>query len=688
MRWAVELPAASGGTGPTVTVDAESWKSALTEARGGRGLTKFRVAFDEDGAVRVHDLVTNERFSLSPSSNALAGAPSAAPIASAPVQAAPVTAAPVTAAPVATAPAPVSAPTPSVVPPPKSSVVPQPGPTGRPSTAGLQAVVPPPPAATIVPQRPSSATMAAVSVGPVHTPPPPNTSAASVPAQPAQPAPQPTPSIAPAAAVTDVTVPSPGSLFFARDREAAASNGLTYRERLIAVPPETSVELATMVARAVWAQLRQALIAQPSGKFISIAVFDHVFKSRPERPPIVVLGWKDWRGDEPEITVSRPSATSIAPPTTSIPPNSFAPPAPSRSEAPAQPQPSIAPAQPIAAPAPTPEPTPSPPVASAPLAAPEPPNSVTVAAPPKHTVAFSAMPEAVVAHLAAAATTAAQPAAVEPPPPAEQAPALLSQTVEPLPLVAPSAAAIPLVSAPSVPPPAAQPVVALAPPSVAPPAQPPVAQHTPSVAPPAQPVAASYPPPASASVPPPARANAGPAVKKSRHRGDDLLSEAFDALSDMAFLSDSTQATDFAAQVAKDLLHTPFVAISMYDIDKHEIAVECCDLAPQAKGRRARVAKGEMRSDVMLRGLPVVTKTWEPDALIAEAPLGPALFAAICLDRRLFGVLEVHREVGEHGFEHDEEGAASYIASQLAQFLADHSKRVGFQEEKSDAKRR
>jgi hypothetical protein len=155
----------------------------------------------------------------------------------------------------------------------------------------------------------------------------------------------------------------------------------------------------------------------------------------------------------------------------------------------------------------------------------------------------------------------------------------------------------------------------------------------------------------------------------------------------MAFLSESSEAADFAAQVTRDLLHTPFVAVSFYDIDRDELAVECCERAPAAKGRRSRVAKTDTRGEVALRGQPIILQRWQPDAFLAEAPQGPALFVSISQDRRLFGVLEIHREVGDGPFEHDEEGAASYIATQLAQFMADHSKRVGFQDDKNARRR-
>lgn len=764
MRWAVELPAASGGTGPTVTVDAESWKNALSEARAGKPLTKFRVDFDEDNSVRVHDLVTNERFTLKPASATVGAAPTATPIVAPAEPATPVAAAslapptaPQTVAASATAPSqtPVAAPQSTVPPPRGASIVPPPGPSGRPSVGAMQAVVPLPPGAKPVGSVPPPSAVSSASLQ-AQTPPT-TTPASSAPSAPAAP-PSPPASLTPAAPIApprsdeptaELNVPQPGSLFFSRDREAAASNGLTYRERLVAVPPGTSVEVCTHVARAVLEQLRAALSAAPAGKFVSIAVFDHVFKSRPERPPIIVLGWKDWRGDEPEITVSRPSATSLPAITASIPPNSFAPPPMATQPPPAAaievvelaPRAPSHPAMPaVVAPAP-------------PAATPEPPPSVSIAPPPKHTVSFHEMPAAVAAALAQApqpAPTAsapppavpeapfvAQPVAtpVPPPvvapvatpvaqpiaapavvpsvvvessplaaatvtsidtqllaqstsaPPAEAStPALLSQPVAPVPLVAPAATAIPLVQhTPNVPsievsPEIASPsqpafVAPVAQPSAPPPAQP-------SSPPPAQPNAWSA--PVSTPAPPVSRPTPPPPTNRrpSRIRGDELLSEAFEALSDMAFLNDAAQATDFAAQVAKDLLHTPFVAVSLYDIDRDELVVDWCEKAQAAKGRRAKIAKGETRSDVARRNSPALLATWEPDALVQEAPLGPALFVPVAVDRRLFGVLELHREVGEHPFGEDEEGTASYIAEQLAKFLLDHSKRVGFQDDK------
>ena len=66
MRWVVELPAPSGGTAATVTVDADSWAGALTRARGGTAIKKFKCEFEGDGVVRVLDLESRNRFTIRP----------------------------------------------------------------------------------------------------------------------------------------------------------------------------------------------------------------------------------------------------------------------------------------------------------------------------------------------------------------------------------------------------------------------------------------------------------------------------------------------------------------------------------------------------------------------------------------------------------------------------------------------
>jgi hypothetical protein len=100
-------------------------------------------------------------------------------------------------------------------------------------------------------------------------------------------------------------------LLYARDAEPTQGMPLVYRERTYVVPFGTSVDEAELILRRRFAELRDELAHRPKGKLVNLAVFDHRWKGRPLRPPLVTLQWKDWRG-EPEV--QRPAALSSPPP--------------------------------------------------------------------------------------------------------------------------------------------------------------------------------------------------------------------------------------------------------------------------------------------------------------------------------------------------------------------------------------
>ena len=60
--------------------------------------------------------------------------------------------------------------------------------------------------------------------------------------------------------------------------------------------------------------LKQEIEGRPRGKLVNLAVFDHRWKDTPERPPVVTLQWRDWRG---EAVTEYPASTrqsSLPPP--------------------------------------------------------------------------------------------------------------------------------------------------------------------------------------------------------------------------------------------------------------------------------------------------------------------------------------------------------------------------------------
>lgn len=373
MRWVVELPAPSGGTAATVTVESDSWAGALSSARGGVSIRKFRCEFENDGVVRVNDLEANERYTVRPYRASLAPAGDA-PATTAPVaDAAPPVLRGVTIPPAASgrpsrAPASASpAGSFSVAPPPGTSVAMPPRSSTPPTPAFAADPVPdidvPSPLSGTVVTSSVPAVVAAkaaepeapaiVAERPAEPPPPPVV--AEKPSDPAPsaaavaapldlgatvvdlpvfvaptPTPTPTPAAlpetAPPAAVIHEVVGTPAangshdaalvssSLLFERDQDPSATNPLTYRERVFTVASGTSIPQAEALARHSLTALKRALATRPRGRYVTVAVFDHVFSHRPSESPLVVLRWKDWRSDVPELQV-RPALPPVAVPT-------------------------------------------------------------------------------------------------------------------------------------------------------------------------------------------------------------------------------------------------------------------------------------------------------------------------------------------------------------------------------------
>lgn len=86
-------------------------------------------------------------------------------------------------------------------------------------------------------------------------------------------------------------------LLFTRDEEPTADNPLTYRERAYLIPQGMNVSDAEARLRFVLADLQQKLAQVGRGKLVNLAAFDHRFVDQPLRPPLVVLEWRDWRGE-------------------------------------------------------------------------------------------------------------------------------------------------------------------------------------------------------------------------------------------------------------------------------------------------------------------------------------------------------------------------------------------------------
>ncbi len=120
----------------------------------------------------------------------------------------------------------------------------------------------------------------------------------------------------------------------ARDREPTEQNPVTFRERTYVVPTGTPAPSIELLLRQEFAKIKARLGDNRSATYIAMAVFDHAWSKKPERPPVVALDWKDWRGTDPQISFPLSSPSSRPPPE---PAHQPAKPKPAEAKAPAKP---------------------------------------------------------------------------------------------------------------------------------------------------------------------------------------------------------------------------------------------------------------------------------------------------------------------------------------------------------------
>jgi hypothetical protein len=294
-----------------VTTEGDNWMKALASGRahlGEQGVVPPGASCmpGSDGGVTVLDPATRRRYQLTP----LPGAASTEAPAEPPSAASEPSPGPRKRRPqrtMAYVPSPVAPEAPS---PPKKKKLASKTVAYMPSPVAPAAPSPPKPKEVVVGEPP---------------PPKPTEGVAE------QPAPPP-PALDPAApgggppVITDQAKAGPVSseLLHSRDEDPTEDTPLCYRERTVVVPEGTSRSQAEVVARARFTELQKELAGQPDAKFFIVAVFDHRWEGQPQRPPLVTLQWKDWRGD-PEVQFPKASpAATPGPPSDPSPPQAIA----------------------------------------------------------------------------------------------------------------------------------------------------------------------------------------------------------------------------------------------------------------------------------------------------------------------------------------------------------------------------
>jgi hypothetical protein len=655
MRWFIEVSRVGESTETEkYCLEAKQWQSALQEARKLRGdsgpLSKFSIELLDDG-YRAVDPTLKIRYLV-------AKAPHDAPLSA------------------------DDQPARAVEPPPRTEPMASPeplasSPESAPKTDPMGAPVPSAPLASSPPGEqtvrtaPRSHTPAPpkLVVPEDFVPPPPPLPAESrqvvEAARSAPPtAPATTPSHATQRSIEAARAPD-FQLIRKREEEPTPQSPITYREYAYAVKRGTDRQSAEILLWSRFRDLEAALSERASGKFVQLAIFDHVFERKPVRPPIATLAWKDWRG-EPVLQFPTSTDESVPPP----PPSSLS-------------------APPAAAPS-------APPPAAAPSA---PPPAAVSSAPPPAAVSSAPPPAAVSSSPPAAASSGAPPPQAFPSAPPAALPS--APPIASLPSAPPAAAAAPsappaAAAAPSAPPAAA--AAPSAPPAAAAaPSAPPAAAAAPS-APPAAAAAPSAPPAAAAapsapSAPPqtqPAGVGAGapaslatappeqPPGPRRRKPGEDLIGELFEAMHDLHFVTDVVSGAQFVLAILQQMLPSEGVLVHVFDINTRHFVVL------RAAGPNARKVllhrtpdKEALFVDAMRR-----TRCVRFDGARGQAHfeggrwavLGVTPESVLCgpvqQGGRYLGAIEVANPRGGGPYHESEANALDYICEQFADFVA------------------
>jgi len=616
MRWFVEVSrVGESGLSEKYCVEAKQWQAALQEARKLRGdsgaLSKFSIELLDDG-YRAVDPSLKLRYLVNK-------APGDSPL------------------------------TPQA----EDSEISTVTSNGKSGKHRAAAVVAPTAFASVAPESLAKQSLSGIPRPASHAAPRPGTSAPPraasnapprmlvVPDDPVPPAPRAPSGLSVEAEREPAAVPQlpPFEVVRERGEESRAESPITYREVAYAVKPGTSREQIEALLWARYQDVASAIEARPAGKFVQLAVFDHAFQKRPERPPLATFAWKDWRGS-PVLAF------------------------PGFGEAPAGPISQVPPSETQAS---------VPPAAAAP-------SQVSVPPAPVAASVVSFPP------LAIAAPASAVPSTVPPPAPIAVAGSLAATGL----LAAPAVASLVVVEPAPVVPVGSAPVVAAAA-EIAPVAAAAAAPPVPAAPEPTAELVKSAPAldihfdstpfnAAQRKSSPDSERQSRPrmAVAGRRRAGEDLISELFELMHELHFMRDVAAGAEFVLSVLDEVLPCEGVLIHVFDINTNHFVVV------RAKGPNAKSALLQRMPDQDPLALSVMRS---PQAISIKEAAGDPRFAgtrwatvgvvpkmALCgpvrQGGRYLGLIELVNPAGGAPFHSSELNALDYVCEQFAEFLS------------------
>jgi hypothetical protein len=169
-----------------------------------------------------------------------------------------------------------------------------------------------------------------------------------------------------------------------------------------------------------------------------------------------------------------------------------------------------------------------------------------------------------------------------------------------------------------------------------------------------------------------------PAAKKKRLAGDDLLSELFEALSELGFMHDSLAGAEYVLAVALEKIPSEVGLVSFFDINKREFVV-----AKQMGGdksvlgyrqpEKAPLAIEAMRKKhaVVVTDAEAVAKATDERWLNIGIDPKCLVCAPIALGGRYLGLIEIANPTDEGEYREGDGNALTYVGQQFGEFVAE-----------------
>ncbi len=186
--------------------------------------------------------------------------------------------------------------------------------------------------------------------------------------------------------------------------------------------------------------------------------------------------------------------------------------------------------------------------------------------------------------------------------------------------------------------------------------------------------------------------NPEPPVSR-RLGGDDLLTELFEAFSDLHFARDSLEGAEFVLHLTLEKLPSEVGLVSLFDMNKREFVVVRQKGGPRVALCARQPEKAPLALSAMRKQHAIVVSDAEGAKRAMDdrwRAIGVELKSLVCapieLSGRYLGLIELANPTDGHAFNEGDGNALSYIGQQFAEFVAARGVIVDDEHIRGDAK--